>query len=120
MEGGMPMLIEAICLHLIADWIFQNDWMAKNKGSLAHPAAWVHGGIHFLAMLILFAPMVAGAIALVHMLIDTRKPLGGWSKFYRQTTEGEYAIHVSIWLDQVAHIVVLYLAVKIIELLGRA
>lgn len=109
------MLADAIVLHLIADWIFQNDWMARNKSSLLHPAAWVHGLIHLIAMILLFHPLIAIAIAIVHMLIDIRKPLSWWSKVYRQTTEGEYSIHVSIWLDQVFHIAILFLAVKIID-----
>jgi hypothetical protein len=66
-------------------------------------------------MMIVFEPSIALAIAIMHMLIDTRIPISLWQKLYKQTTEGAYAIHVSIWLDQVFHIAILYLVVKIIE-----
>lgn len=105
------MLVDGIVAHLIADWIFQNHWMAMNKGKLTHPAAWVHGGIHFIAMLFVFSFPIALAIAITHMLIDTRKPVQWWQSVYKQTTEGAYALPVSIWLDQVFHITVIALFV---------
>ena len=40
----------ALVAHLVADWLLQNDWMAHHKCKLSHPAAWVHGGIHALAL----------------------------------------------------------------------
>ena len=97
-------LIWGIVLHLIADWIFQNEWMALHKGRLIHPAAWVHGGIHMLAMSLIFPVPVALAIGAIHMLVDTRKPVQWWQRVYGQTTSGDYAIHVAIWIDQVVHI----------------
>lgn len=109
------MLINRIVAHLIADWIFQNDWMARNKTSLKHPAAWVHGGIHLIAMLFVFPILVAIGIAIVHMLIDTRKPVQWWQRIYGHTTEGPYALTVSIWLDQVFHIAVIALATGIMK-----
>lgn len=96
-----------IVIHLFCDWILQNDWQARNKSSLLHPASWIHSGIHFLGLLLIFSPVVALAIALIHLLIDTRVPLQFWRKIYRQTTEGDVALHVAMWSDQVAHITVL-------------
>ena len=112
------MLVNAIVLHLIADWIFQNDWIARNKSSLLHPAAWVHGFIHLAFLVALFPPLIAIAIAASHVLIDTRSPVKIWQRLYRQTTEGEYAIHVAIWLDQVFHIAILALAVQITKVIS--
>ena len=100
----------AIVLHLVADWIFNNDWMSRNKANLRHPAAWVHGLIHFIVMLLVFQWWVALIIAVTHMLIDTRKPLMWWRKFFKQTTEGEAAIHVAFWGDQVLHMAIIALA----------
>jgi len=102
-------LIWLLVVHLIADWIFQNDWMAKNKDSLRHPAAWVHGAIHLVASWFVVSFPYALVIAVSHILIDTRKPLNWWRKFYRQTVEGEAAFHVAIWGDQVTHIIVIAL-----------
>ena len=93
--------------HLFADWILQNDWMARNKSSLLHPAAYVHSGIHFVGLLLIFSPVWALAIALIHLLIDTRVPLQFWRRIYRQTVMGDVALHVAMWGDQVLHITVL-------------
>lgn len=99
-----------VVVHLIVDWLFQNQWMATNKTSLRHPAAWVHSGLHTLAMLGIFPPIYALGIGIAHLLIDTRVPLAFWRRMYRQTTDGPYAVHVAIWGDQVAHIAVIAVA----------
>jgi hypothetical protein len=108
------LLAWGIVLHLFIDWILQNHWMATNKSSLIHPASWVHSGLHFLGLLLIFSPVVALSIALIHLLIDTRVPLQFWRKFYRQTTTGDVALHVAMWGDQVAHITVLAVAALLV------
>lgn len=91
--------------HLVADWLLQNDWMAKNKSSLKHPAAWVHAGIQ-AALLAIALGWVAGLVlGGIHLLVDTRLPMHWWQRVFRQTTTGESALHVAIWEDQVIHIV---------------
>lgn len=110
MQQASSTLVFAIVLHLIADWLFQNDWMTRNKVNLKHPAAWVHGAIHFVFLLPVFSLSLSISIAVIHMLIDTRLPMKLWQQFYKQTTEGVYAIPVAIWADQVLHITVLALA----------
>ena len=91
--------------HLIADWLLQNDWMARNKTSLRHPAAWVHGTIHALLLGLALGWPAGLTLGIVHMLIDTRLPLSWWQRVYHQTGDGPYARHVAIWADQVLHIV---------------
>ncbi len=113
------MLINGIVAHLIADWIFQNDWMARNKTNLRHPAAWVHSGIHLIAMLFIFPIWAAILIAGTHMLIDTRKPVQFWQRIFRQTTTGPSALTVSIWLDQVFHITILAIVVALISFVNN-
>src|SRR5712692_7579320 len=113
-DTATKLLIWGIVVHLVADWIFQNRWQADNKSSLLHPASWIHSGIHFLGLLLIFSPVVALAIALIHLLIDTRVPLVWWRKFYRQTTTGDVALHVAMWSDQVCHITVLAIAALIV------
>ena len=107
------LLILGIVAHLVADWLLQNDWMARNKASLRHAAAWVHGAIHFALMLLVFAWPVALLVALTHMLLDTRRPLAWWRRAFRQTREGDVALHVAIWGDQVAHVVTIVFAVAL-------
>lgn len=108
------LLAFGIAIHLFCDWILQNDWMARNKSSLLHPASWVHSGIHFLGLLLIFQWWVALLIAVTHILIDLRFPLVWWRSFYKQTTEGPVALHVALWGDQVAHITVLAIAALLI------
>lgn len=98
------LLAWGIVAHLVADWLLQNEWMALNKVSLTHPAAWVHSGIHVLALALVFSWPVALALGVAHILIDTRRPLSWWRGTIRQTTEGPMAVHVAIWGDQVAHV----------------
>ncbi len=102
------LLIWGLVLHLIADWPFQNDWMANNKmkrrhpdvtwfvsgvGNLIytpnnrwwrrHPSAYVHAGIHGLFLALVFG-WVAVPLALTHLIIDCRWPVAKWSKFVGQ------------------------------------
>src|SRR5512139_1567365 len=101
--------------HLVADWLLQNDWMARYKGSLRHPAAWVHGGIYAVMVGLALGSWQAGLVlGLVHILIDTRQPLGWWRKVYRQTTEGPAALHVAIWSDQALHLAALAIWIAVI------
>lgn len=105
-----PFLIWGIVAHLVADWLLQNLWMAEYKVSLKHPASWVHAGIHTALYLFLFPPLIAVLLGVTHILIDTRKPLQWWGKYMKQTYEGEVAMHIIIWRDQVLHILCIALA----------
>ena len=106
--------ISLFVIHLVADWLLQNDWMAKNKASLKSPAGWVHSGIHLLLSWIIIPFPFALIIGITHLLIDTRKPLMWWRKIYHQTTEGDIGIHVAMWGDQVIHILIIYLVSSLI------
>lgn len=107
-------LLWGVVIHLICDWLLQNHWMAENKSGLRHPSAYVHSSIHFVGLLLVFPPLAALVVAVIHLLIDTRAPLAWWRKFFRQTTEGPVALHVAIWGDQVAHILVLAVAALVV------
>lgn len=96
-----------VTVHLFVDWFLQNHWMATNKSSLNHPAAWVHSGLHFVGLLLVFPIQYAALIAIIHLIIDTRVPLAAWRVIFKQTREGDVALHVAIWGDQVAHWVVI-------------
>jgi hypothetical protein len=101
------LLIWGIAMHLCLDWLGQNHWMATYKSSLKHPAAYVHSGIHLIGLLLIFPWYAAMIIAVLHLLIDTRVPLTWWRRTFRQTVEGDVALHVALWSDQAAHIFVL-------------
>lgn len=116
MNSPTDLLVWGIVIHLFVDWFLQNDWMAKNKASLRHPASWVHSGSHAIAMLLIFPPLAVLLIGILHILIDTRRPLQWWRNFYRQTREGEVVLHMAFWQDQVAHILVIVVVVLILRL----
>jgi hypothetical protein len=90
--------------HLIADWLLQNHWMAQNKMSLRHPAAWVHAGIHTLFLGVALGWQAGLILGFIHLLVDTRIPLRLWQEWFRQTRDGPPALHTAIWADQVVHI----------------
>jgi len=104
--------------HLIADWLLQNDWMARNKSSLKHPAAWVHAGIQTLLLGLALGWVAGLTLGFIHLLVDTRVPIRWWQRVFRQTTTGEAAMHVAIWEDQVIHIVCIGLWVGLVARIG--
>ncbi len=91
--------------HLIADWWLQNDWMARNKVSLRHPAAWTHSSIQAVCLGIALGWRAGLVLGVIHLLVDTRVLLRWWQRVFRQTQDGPAALHVMIWTDQVLHIV---------------
>ena len=90
--------------NLVADWLLQNDWMAKNKISLKHPAAWTHAAIHAVLLSIALGWQAGLVLAIIHMLVDTRKPATWWAKVFRQTSEGPISLIVRVGVDQVLHV----------------
>jgi len=107
-------LVWGIVIHLVCDWIFQNEWIAVNKVSLRHGASWLHGFIHSAGMMLIFSPLVALLIGLSHIIIDLRFIMAFWRKVFRQTTAGMYAVPVAVWGDQTAHIVIIAFAALMI------
>ena len=103
-------VIWGVVIHLIVDWLLQNQWMADNKSNPRHLSGYVHAGLHALALCVIFPPAAALTIGCIHYLIDLRTPLIWWRRVYGQTTDGPVALHVAIWGDQVAHIFVIALA----------
>lgn len=126
-------LIWGIVVHLVIDWLAQNEWMAVNKAKRReywkqmqgggehgpftrwwdrHPAAYVHAGLHGAAQLLVFPWPAALAIGVTHLLIDTRAPVAWWSKLIGQTQPTpatpsplmDIGAVVRIWADQVWHI----------------
>lgn len=114
LQTASEFLVWGIVAHLVADWLFQNDWIARNKSNLRHSAGWIHGAIHFVFLLLVFPALAAVIIAVLHILIDTRAPLNFWQKFIKQTTTEPYGIHVAIWGDQVLHVAVIAVAAAIV------
>lgn len=110
--NALYFLIWGIVAHIVADWFLQNEWMAINKTRWRHPAAWVHSGLHLVALLFVFPPLVAVLLAASHFLIDLRTGLMWWRRRIGQTVDPSNPItmHIQIWQDQGAHVLCLALA----------
>lgn len=118
--SGADLLVWGIVAHLVADWPLQNDWMARNKANLRHPAGYVHAGIHGVLLALVFG-WVAVPLAVAHLLIDTRKPVVWWSRLVRQTQPDpsrfpivDIGTEVRFWTDQVFHIACIALAALLV------
>ena len=108
-------LIWAVISHLVVDWLLQTEWMAMNKRSLKHPAAYVHSGLHTLGLLLIFPWWLALGVGVTHLLIDTRKPVTWWIDTIKQMppTTPIYS-QVEIWMDQIFHLLMLVIAVLVL------
>src|SRR5262245_57720790 len=102
----------ALMLHLIGDWLLQNEWIAVNKVRWNHPAAWIHGAIHGTMLGLLFGSVggvVQGVIggvvqAVLHMFIDTRAPIRWWIKVFKKCDNSPDLPILLIGCDQVLHL----------------
>lgn len=117
------LFIAGLIAHLLADWLFQNEWQSTHKSDLRHPAAWVHFGLHFICMAAVWPIFGALIVAVTHALIDTRKPLVWWRTVIGQTQwrldqpaeENAIAVHVAFWQDQAAHLLALGFAAAVMS-----
>lgn len=112
--SATELLVWGAFVHLVVDWLFQNEWIAEHKTSLRHPAGYVHAAAHGVALLLVFPPAAAGALAVAHLLIDTRRPLTWWARVMSQTTTGPIAAPIHVWRDQTLHIATIGLAAGLV------
>ena len=116
MEEMTSLLVWGGLAHLVADWLLQTEWMVRHKVDLRHPAAWVHGTIHTLALLLFWPWPLALLVGLSHVLIDTRTPIRWWKRLVGKAAADPFSLLpqtllVELWVDQVMHLVVLALVV---------
>lgn len=109
-EHATQLLLWGWVAHLVADFVLQNEWQALNKGSLKHPAAWVHSTIQGLCALFVFPWPAALALGLVHLAVDTRKPLDWWRRLVKQTRTGPIMLPFGLIQDQSVHVICLAVA----------
>lgn len=130
--GVTVLLIWGIVAHFIADWLLQSEWIATHKMLRRtaaspvwdrHPSAYVHGAAHAAVQLLVFPWQAALAIGFIHLLIDTKEPVIGWSRLIRQTTPDQTVVPpaylsigqaVTIAADQVWHVLVIAIAALIV------
>lgn len=90
--------------HLIADWLLQNDWMARNKHNLRHPAGWVHAVIYGVALGLAVGWLGGLVLGTLHLIIDTGDPVGWWVKHFKRCEGAPHAMLIKVCTDQVLHI----------------
>ncbi len=112
--SAVELMVWGAVVHVVVDWLLQNDWIAENKADLRHPAGYVHAASHGLALLLVFPPLAALALAVVHLLIDTRKPLQWWAQLMGQREDGPHGAELVIWRDQALHIGTIAVAALIV------
>jgi hypothetical protein len=95
----------ALVAHLVADWILQNDWMARKKTSLLHPASWAHSGIQAGCLGLALGWRGGLVLGLAHLLIDTRAPMAWWIRIFKKSSAAPETATISIALDQTLHVV---------------
>ena len=110
-------LMLGLLAHIIGDWFLQSDWIANYKSDVKSPAGYLHAGIHFCCLMFFWSLGNVGSvlprfgwallISVLHWIIDLRFVLVKWRDLLHQTTEGPVALHVAIWQDQMAHLIVL-------------
>ncbi|RLT45190.1 MAG: DUF3307 domain-containing protein [Chloroflexi bacterium] len=109
--------------HLIGDWVFQNDWMARHKqDGLFNRAILIHCAIYTAVLLLIyFLPAaqpqslrvflrVAIFVYLSHWLIDATGLARRWMRFFKQTD----ALFMRIAVDQILHVIALALLVEFV------
>lgn len=112
--SATELLVWGAVIHLVVDWLGQTEWIALNKPDLKHPAAYLHAGVHALALWIVFPLGAALALGVAHLAIDTRRPLEVWSRVMSQPKEGAEAFTIHVWRDQALHIAVIAVAALIV------
>jgi hypothetical protein len=107
----------AMMVHLVADWLFQTEWMVANKSNVMHVAAWVHSGIHALGLLLVLPWYLALGVGITHLLIDTRILVNWWMTTIKGVPKSSPTFgQVELWVDQVFHLTILAVVVLLFAL----
>lgn len=115
-----------LLLHVLGDYLFQNDWIAKNKSlptKEGYLACVVHVSIYGLAFSVI-APSISSLLIIVlsHFIIDKWRLAKFWFKLVNWNWKSDYGFNddkpfaIAIWLlfiaDNWFHVFINYLAIK--------
>jgi hypothetical protein len=101
------LLAWGLVAHVVADWLFQSDWMARHKAERRsprprwwdrHPAAYAHAGIHAAALAPVFG-WPALILAAVHLVVDLRWPVARLARLVRQTAPNPEPLNTLARID---------------------
>jgi len=102
--------------HILGDWIFQTEWQAVNKerqwrAMLTHVAVYHAIVVVGLGLRFGFADprvyAVVAGLAVVHTILDRRRPLRRFMRAMRITTTREAEPWLAIAVDQSLHLLAL-------------
>lgn len=97
----------ALLAHLVADWLLQTEWMARNKKDLRHPAGWVHAGFYGLLMGLALGWMGGVVLGALHAVTDTGWPVNWWIRVIKKCERAPHIDVIRIGADQALHLVVI-------------
>lgn len=105
-----------LILHMVGDYLLQNDWMAQNKKAKGWYGEWacqVHCITYSVSFVVAFGWSAGAMVYLTHYAID-RSGFVMW--FMRATGKGDFAKYPMapwsiIWVDNTFHLVCNYLAI---------
>lgn len=113
-----------IIKHFVLDFLYQPEWMWKNKGNLKHYGGYAHAGLHAVGTFILLFwinPLLviycALAEGVAHYVIDYNKMNIVKSKGWGANTHNEFWIALGV--DQMLHYFC-YVGIAIVLLGGIA
>ena len=103
--SSLPLqLITGFLIHLIGDYITQNDWMAVNKTKHSKPAL-IHSTLYSLPFLFFISIKYFLIIYITHYLIDRYRLAVYWIKLMNWNWSSinfgfsqEKPLYISIWL----------------------
>lgn len=122
--------MEALLIHLFADYWLQNDWMALNKKKHFWIAL-VHAIVYMLPFLLLTRSLLAlSVICITHAIIDYTdivcrlnqiknwnfKGCFGWDNILIKDGYSDRPLFIRVWLiiiqDNILHLIINYLSIK--------
>ncbi len=101
---GLTVFERALIAHLVADWLLQNDWMARNKKDLRHPAAWVHAAIYGLLLGVALGWLGGLVLGTLHVVIDTGWPVNWWLRAVKKCERAPQIDLIRVGTDQAVHV----------------
>lgn len=115
--------MEQLILHLLGDYVLQNDWMAQNK-TKRHWPAFLHALLYALPFWLLHPSLAAWAVIFgTHFLIDRYRLALYWIRAYNGVSEpGPFGYprlkpeYMAFWLmviiDNSLHLAINYAALR--------
>ena len=101
--------MEQLILHLLGDYVIQNNWMANNKEKHTFPCL-IHCLTYALPFLLITNWQIVSMIGITHFMID-RTGIGKNFKTFGPNTPEHVKFFVSVAVDNTFHLICNYLLI---------